>query len=110
MKLFDGRLSACRSHNSRNPTDKGEQRWGVESAPVHHHRGGRGGGGLAGWHMPARASLAQAPLAGVPDEILNPVEVSGAEAEPIIGRLPGRSACMCCRPTPANITASAVRS
>jgi quercetin 2,3-dioxygenase len=31
-----------------------------------------------------------APLAGVPDEILNPVEVSGAEAEPVMGRLPGQ--------------------
>ena len=29
-------------------------------------------------------------LAGVPDEILNPVEVSGAEAEPVMGKLPGQ--------------------
>jgi quercetin 2,3-dioxygenase len=34
--------------------------------------------------------LAQEPLAGVPDEILNPVEVSGAEAEPVMGKLPGQ--------------------
>ena len=34
--------------------------------------------------------LAQAPLAGVPDEILNPVEVSGAEAVPVMGKLPGQ--------------------
>ncbi len=34
--------------------------------------------------------LAQQPLAGVPDEILNPVEVSGAEAEPVMGTLPGQ--------------------
>jgi quercetin 2,3-dioxygenase len=49
------------------------------------------GSGLAGWHgFGSRGLLAQAPLAGVPDEILNPVEVSGAEAEPIIGKLPGQ--------------------
>ena len=49
------------------------------------------GGGLAGWHeLGLRSLLAQAPLVGVPDEILNPVEVSGAEAEPIIGKLPGQ--------------------
>ena len=49
------------------------------------------GGGLAGWQaFGSRGLLAQAPLAGVPDEILNPVEVSGAEAEPVIGKLPGQ--------------------
>ena len=70
---------------------KGECDGSVESAPVHHYRGTAAGGGLAGWHMPgARGLLAQAPLAGVPDEILNPVEVSGAEAEPVIGKLPGQ--------------------
>ena len=29
-------------------------------------------------------------IAGVPDEILNPVEVSGADAEAVMGQLPGR--------------------
>jgi quercetin 2,3-dioxygenase len=49
------------------------------------------GGGLAGWHLRGSSGLlAQQQLAGVPDEILNPVEVSGAEAEPVIGKLPGR--------------------
>jgi quercetin 2,3-dioxygenase len=49
------------------------------------------GGGLAGWHeLGSRGLLAQTPLAGVPDEILNPVEVSGAEAVPILGKLPGQ--------------------
>ena len=51
------------------------------------------GSGLAGWHaFGSRGLLAQAPLAGVPDEILNPVEVSGAEAEPMMGKLPGPEA------------------
>jgi quercetin 2,3-dioxygenase len=49
------------------------------------------GGGLAGWHrLGTRRLLAQAPMPGVPDEILNPVEVSGAEAVPLIGKLPGQ--------------------
>ena len=49
------------------------------------------GSGLAGWHaFGSRGLLAQALPAGVPDEILNPVEVSGAEAEPVIGKLPGQ--------------------
>ena len=49
------------------------------------------GGGLAGWHeLGLRSLLAQAPLAGVPDEILNPVEVSGPDAEAVMGQLPGR--------------------
>jgi len=48
------------------------------------------GSGLAGLHgLGTRGLLAQAQLAGVPDEILNPVEVSGAEAEPVMGKLPG---------------------
>ena len=48
------------------------------------------GGGLAGWKLLGSPGLlAQAP-AGVPDEILNPVEVSGAEAEPVMGKLPGQ--------------------
>ena len=48
------------------------------------------GSGLAGWNMFGSSGLlAQQPLAGVPDEILNPVEVSGAEAEPVMGKLPG---------------------
>ncbi len=49
------------------------------------------GGGLAGWHLSRSTGLfAQAPVAGIPDEILNPVEVSGAEAVPVIGKLPGQ--------------------
>ena len=49
------------------------------------------GGGFAGWHgLGSRSLFAQAPIAGVPDEILNPVEVSGAEAQPVIGKLPGQ--------------------
>src|SRR5687767_6914175 len=49
------------------------------------------GGGLAGWYgLGSRSLFAQAPLAGVPDEILNPVEVSGAGAQPVIGKLPGQ--------------------
>jgi quercetin 2,3-dioxygenase len=34
--------------------------------------------------------LAQQPLSGVPDEILNPVEVTGADAQPVMGKLPGQ--------------------
>lgn len=49
------------------------------------------GGGLAGWNVLGPSGLfAQEPLAGIPDEILNPVEVSGAEAEPVMGKLPGQ--------------------
>jgi len=49
------------------------------------------GSGLAGWSLfGSRGLLAQAPVTGVPDEILNPVEVSGAEAVPIVGKLPGQ--------------------
>ena len=49
------------------------------------------GSGLAGWNLFGSSGLlAQQPLAGVPDEILNPVEVSGAEAEPVMGKLPGQ--------------------
>jgi quercetin 2,3-dioxygenase len=48
-------------------------------------------GGVAGWSADGMAGLlAQQAPPGVPDEILNPVEVSGAEAEPIVGRLPGQ--------------------
>jgi quercetin 2,3-dioxygenase len=48
------------------------------------------GSGLAGWNLfDSPEVVAQQPLAGIPDEILNPVEVSGTEAEPIMGRLPG---------------------
>ena len=51
------------------------------------------GSGLAGWHgLGTRGLLAQAQLVGVPDEILNPVEVSGADAEPVMGKLPGAEA------------------
>ncbi len=49
------------------------------------------GSGIAGWHgFGFRALLAQAQLQGVPDEILDPVEVSGAEAVPVLGKLPGQ--------------------
>ena len=49
------------------------------------------GSGLAGWNvLGSRGLLAQAPPPGIPDEILNPVEVSGAEAVPVIGKLPGQ--------------------
>ena len=49
------------------------------------------GSGLAGWNVfGSRGLLAQAPPPGIPDEILNPVEVSGAEAVPVIGKLPGQ--------------------
>jgi quercetin 2,3-dioxygenase len=49
------------------------------------------GSGLAGWQWLGSSGLfAQQPVAGVPDEILNPVEVSGAEAEPVMGKLPGQ--------------------
>ena len=49
------------------------------------------GSGLIGWTPFGRVGVwAQAPLTGIPDEILNPVEVSGEEAEPMIGRLPGQ--------------------
>lgn len=41
--------------------------------------------------------MIQAPTSGIPDEILNPVEVSGAEAVPVIGRLPGQNR-MCVLP------------
>ena len=49
------------------------------------------GSGLVGWNtFSARGLLAQGSPAGVPDEILNPVEVSGAEAQPVMGKLPGQ--------------------
>ena len=49
------------------------------------------GSGLIGWTPFGRVGVwAQAPLTGIPDEILNPVEVSGAEAEPVMGKLPGQ--------------------
>ena len=48
------------------------------------------GGGLIGATLGRPLAMAQQPgLADVPDEILNPVEVSGDEAVPILGRLPG---------------------
>ena len=51
------------------------------------------GSGLAGLAMGRPASLfAQAPAADAalaPDIVLNPVEVTGADAVPIVGRLPG---------------------
>ena len=49
------------------------------------------GSGLAGWNAFGPSGLlAQQPLAGIPDDILNPVEVSGADAEPVMGKLPGQ--------------------
>jgi quercetin 2,3-dioxygenase len=48
------------------------------------------GSGLVGLSTAGpRRLFAQSPLDGIPDEILNPVEVSGAMAEPVMGRLPG---------------------
>lgn len=49
------------------------------------------GSGYAGWRVTESWHLfAQAPATSFPDEILNPVEVSGPEAEPVMGRLPGQ--------------------
>ncbi len=49
------------------------------------------GSGYAGWRVTGSWHLfAQAPATSFPDEILNPVEVSGPEAEPVMGRLPGQ--------------------
>lgn len=49
------------------------------------------GSGLAGWNVFGSSGLlAQQPLAGIPDDILNPVEVSGADAQPVMGKLPGQ--------------------
>ena len=49
------------------------------------------GSGLIGWTAYGhRRLLAQTPPAAFPDEILNPVEVSGPEAEPVMGKLPGQ--------------------
>ena len=49
------------------------------------------GSGLAGWNVfGSRGLFAQGPPSGIPDEILNPVEVSGAEAVPVMGKLPGQ--------------------
>src|SRR5262245_29228707 len=46
--------------------------------------------GMAGWRLfDGYAWAQQAPPAGIPDEILNPVEVSGEEAALVAGRLPG---------------------
>ena len=49
------------------------------------------GAGIAGWTIGGRgidAWAGQAPPS-VPDDVLNPVEVHGPEAVPIIGQLPG---------------------
>jgi quercetin 2,3-dioxygenase len=49
------------------------------------------GGGLAAWNVFGSCGLfAQGQPSGIPDEILNPVEVSGAEAVPVMGKLPGQ--------------------
>jgi quercetin 2,3-dioxygenase len=50
------------------------------------------GTGWATWRLAGLERVwaqTQVPIPGIPDEILNPVEVSGAEAEPVMGRLPG---------------------
>jgi quercetin 2,3-dioxygenase len=51
------------------------------------------GAGLVGTRLGGSLNLLASQggpgLSGVPDEILNPVEVSGEEAVPIVGRLPG---------------------
>jgi len=49
------------------------------------------GSGLVAWNIfGSRGLSAQQSVDGIPDEILNPIEVSGAEAEPILGKLPGQ--------------------
>ena len=48
------------------------------------------GGGLIGTAFGRLGVWAQTPSSGIPDEVLNPIEVSGPEAEPVIGRLPGQ--------------------
>lgn len=49
------------------------------------------GSGFVAWNVfGSRGLLAQQSVADIPDEILNPVEVSGPEAEPILGKLPGQ--------------------
>jgi quercetin 2,3-dioxygenase len=49
------------------------------------------GSGLVAWNFfGSRGLLAQQSVAAIPDEILNPVEVSGPDAEPILGKLPGQ--------------------
>src|SRR5690349_6973372 len=46
--------------------------------------------GIAGWRLFDGAAWAQQAVpTGIPDEILNPVEVSGDEAALVSGRLPG---------------------
>ena len=55
------------------------------------HLGVAAGSGLVAWNIfGSRGLLAQQSVAGIPDEIVNPVEVSGPEAEPILGKLPGQ--------------------
>jgi len=49
-------------------------------------------GGFAAWPLLHNRDLfaqAPSPAQSFPDEILNPVEVSGADAQPVMGRLPG---------------------
>ena len=49
------------------------------------------GSGYTGWRLTGSWQLfAQTSATNFPDEILNPVEVSGPEAEPVMGRLPGQ--------------------
>jgi quercetin 2,3-dioxygenase len=55
------------------------------------HVGVAAGSGLVAWNVfGSRGLSAQQSVAGIPDEILNPVEVSGPEAEPVVGKLPGQ--------------------
>ena len=66
------------------------------------------GGGLIGATLGRPLAMSQqAGLADVPDEILNPVEVSGDEAVPISAGCRARGACTCCPPTRANTISSA---
>ena len=69
-----------------------------ETARVHWNRrrfishvGAAAGGGLVAWNIFGPCGLAaQQSTTAVPDEILNPVEVSRPEAEPIPGQLSGQ--------------------
>jgi hypothetical protein len=55
------------------------------------HVGVAAGSGPVAWNIfGSRGLSAQQSVAGLPDEILNPVEISGPDAEPILGKLPGQ--------------------
>ncbi len=49
------------------------------------------GAGVFGLDTSVLGVWAEQQAPSFPDEILNPIEVSGEEAVPIIGRLPGRA-------------------